>query len=361
MRTVVSVVGVRPQFVKHAAVSRALRRRFREVVIHTGQHYDYEMSRLFFDELGLEEPDRHLGVGSGTHAEQTGQVAERVEALVKEIRPDGVLVFGDTNSTLGAALAVAKLRVPLGHVEAGVRTGLWENPEEQNRILVDHASDLLFAPTPDGVEHLKREGAHGAVHLVGDVMRDALELHLERAASRPHPGARLGLGARGYLLLTIHRAENTDRPEPLMAILEALEAIAEPVIFPVHPRTREALVRHGLGARLAALGHVHALAPVGYLSMLVLERDARLVITDSGGVQKEAFLLGAPCLTLFARTAWPETVAAGWNQLVPLDGAKIATAVREFAPSGPRPDLYGDGHAGERIVAILDQALGSGS
>jgi UDP-N-acetylglucosamine 2-epimerase len=347
--------------VKHAPVSRALRRVFREFVVHTGQHYDDEMSRLFFDELGLPEPDRHLGVGSGTHAEQTGQVAERVEALVEEVRPDCVLVFGDTNSTLGAALAVAKLRVPLGHVEAGVRSGLGDNPEEQNRILVDHASDLLFVPTPAGVEHLRREGAHGAIHLVGDVMRDALVHHLERTANHPHPAAPLGLGAGSYLLLTIHRAENTDRPEPLIAILDGLEAIAEPVIFPVHPRTREALARHGLAHRLESLRHVHALAPVGYLSMLLLERDARLVITDSGGVPKEAFLLGTPCLTLFARTPWPETVAAGWNRLVPLDGAEIAAAVREFAPKSARPDLYGDGHASERIVAILEQALGPGA
>ena len=357
VRTVLSVVGVRPQFVKHAPVSRALRRRFREVVVHTGQHYDFAMSRLFFDELAIPEPDRHLGVGSGTHAGQTGRVAERVEAVVTELRPDAVLVFGDTNSTLGAALAVAKLRVPLAHVEAGVRTGLTGMAEEINRVLVDHASDLLFAPTADAVEHLAREGAHGAVHLVGDVMRDALELHLERAAGRPHPALPLAGEPGRYLLLTLHRAENTDDPAALAAILDGVAALREPVVFPVHPRTREALARHGLAARLAGLRHVRAIEPVGYLDMLVLERDARLVLTDSGGMQKEAYLLGTPCLTLFPETPWKETVAAGWNRLVPAGAAALARAVEEFRPDGPRPDLYGDGQASERIAALLAAAL----
>lgn len=357
MRTVMSVVGVRPQFVKHGPVSRALRRRFREIVIHTGQHYDYALSRLFFEELGLPEPDRHLGVGSGSHAEQTGVTAERVEAVVGEFRPDMVLVFGDTNSTLGAALAVAKLRVLLGHVEAGVRSGLFDNPEEQNRVLVDHASDHLFVPTPSGVEHLRRESVHGRVHLVGDVMRDALETHLAQAASRPHPAARLGLAPRGYVLLTIHRAENTDVPEALAAIVDGLSAIDEPVVFPVHPRTREALDRARLAARLAGLGHVHRIEPVGYLDMLVLERDARLVITDSGGMQKEAYLLGTPCLTVFPRTPWPETVAAGWNRLVSADGEAFAAAIKEHTPAGERPDLYGDGRASDRIAEILARVL----
>ena len=357
MRTVLSVVGVRPQFVKHAPVSRALRSRCREVVVHTGQHYDHAMSRLFFDELGIPEPDRHLGVGSGTHAEQTGLVAERVEATVEEFGPDFVLVFGDTNSTLGAALAVAKLRVPLGHVEAGVRTGLLGMAEELNRILVDHASDLLFAPTAAGVKHLEREGAHGAIHLTGDVMRDALEMHLARAADRPHPAREHGLEPGRYVLVTVHRAENTDAPEALGGILDGLASLDEPVLFPVHPRTRKALAEHGLAARLAALEHVQAITPVGYLDMLVLERDARLIITDSGGVQKEAYFLGTPCLTVFAETAWPETVAAGWNRLVLPSGAEIARAARFFAPEEPRPDLYGDGRAAERIAALIESAL----
>ncbi len=360
MRTVVSVVGVRPQFVKHGPVSRALRRRFREIVIHTGQHYDVQLSRLFFDELGLPEPDRHLGVGSGTHAEQTGLVAERVEAVVRELEPAAVVVFGDTNSTLGAALAVAKLHVLLGHVEAGVRTGLAGNPEEQNRILVDHASDLLFVPTPAGVEHLRREAAHGQVHLVGDVMQDALDMHLALAATRPHPAAGLGLMPRRYIILTIHRAENTDRREALAAIVDGLAAISTPVVFPVHPRTREAIARHGLQPRLAALSHVHRIEPVGYLDMLLLERDAELVITDSGGMQKEATILGTPCLTVFPSTPWPETVDAGWNRLVAAEGEAIAAAVKTTRPGRERRDLYGDGKASERIAAILEQALDGG-
>jgi UDP-N-acetylglucosamine 2-epimerase len=350
---VLSVVGVRPQFVKHAPVSAALAGRLDEVLIHTGQHYDYAMSRVFFEELGIRAPDRHLEVGSGTHAEQTGRVAERVEAAILELAPDLVLVFGDTNSTLGAALAAAKLRVPLAHVEAGVRTGMMAMAEEQNRVLVDHASDLLFAPTRDAVRHLEREAARGAIHLTGDVMRDALEQHLARARTRPDPALRHGVAAGGYLLLTVHRAENTDDPTALGGIVDGLALVEEPVLFPMHPRTRAAVERAGLSARLAALRHVRVLDPVGYLDMLRLEAAARLIVTDSGGMQKEAYLLGTPCLTLFPRTSWVETVSAGWNRLVPAYGAALATAIRDMSPPAGRPELYGDGHAAARIVELL--------
>ena len=352
-RTVLSVVGVRPQFVKHAPVSEALHGRVREVVVHTGQHYDHAMSRVFFAELGIREPDRHLGVGSGTHAEQTGRVAERLEPVLREIRPDVVLVFGDTNSTLGAALAAASLRVPLAHVEAGVRTGLMEMAEEVNRVLVDHASDLLFAPTSVAVEHLRREAVRGSVHLTGDVMRDALEHHRARARTRPHPARRLGFVPGEYLVLTVHRAENTDHPEVLAAILDGIGRLGEPVLFPIHPRTRLALERAGLMARLHAMRHVKVIDPVGYLDMLVLEEDARLILTDSGGMQKEAYLLGTPCLILFPRTPWVEIVEAGWNALVPEFGAPLAEAVAGFTPPRSRPDLYGDGRAAERIAELL--------
>ena len=350
---VLSVVGVRPQFVKHAPVSAAMAGRLDEVLIHTGQHYDYAMSRLFFEELGIRAPDRHLEVGSGSHAEQTGRVAERVEAAVQELAPDLVLVFGDTNSTLGAALAAAKLRVPLAHVEAGVRTGLLAMAEEQNRVLVDHASDLLFAPTPDAVAHLEREAAFGAIHLVGDVMRDALETHVARARARPDPLPGYGVREGGYLLLTVHRAENTDDPVALAGILDGLALVSEPVLFPMHPRTRAAVERAGLAGRLAGLRQVQVLDPIGYLDMLRLEAGARLVVTDSGGMQKEAYLLGTPCLTLFPRTSWIETVTAGWNRLVPEYGPALAQAIREFKPPVLRPELYGDGRAAPRIVEIL--------
>jgi UDP-N-acetylglucosamine 2-epimerase len=350
---VLSVVGVRPQFVKHAPVSEQMAGRFEEVLVHTGQHYDYAMSRLFFEELGIPAPAHHLEVGSGTHGEQVGRVAERTEAVILAERPDLVLVFGDTNSTLGAALAAAKLRVKLAHVEAGVRTGLMEMAEEQNRVLVDHASDVLFAPTPDAVAHLEREAAHGAVHLTGDVMRDALERHLARARARPDPAAGHGLARGSYLLLTLHRAENTDDPRALADILAGLALVDEPVLFPVHPRTRAALDRAGLTGRLQALERVRPIDPVGYLDMLALEAGARLVVTDSGGIQKEAYLLGVPCLTLFPRTAWVETVAAGWNRLVPEYGAALAAAIRDMAPPASHPDLYGDGRAAARIADLL--------
>jgi UDP-N-acetylglucosamine 2-epimerase len=358
MPRVLSVVGVRPQFVKHAPVSEAMAGRFEEVLVHTGQHYDYAMSRLFFEELGIRAPDRHLEVGSGTHAEQTGRVAERTEAVILELAPDLVLVFGDTNSTLGAALAAAKLRVPLAHVEAGVRAGLKEMAEEQNRVLVDHASDVLFAPTADAVAHLTREAAHGAVHLTGDVMRDALEQHVARARARPDPAARHGLAPGSYLLLTLHRAENTDDPRALGGILDGLALVDEPVLFPVHPRTRAALDRTGLAARLSALPHLHPIDPVGYLDMLGLQAGARLVVTDSGGIQKEAYLLGTPCLTLFPCTSWVETVAAGWNRLVPEYGAALAAAIRDMVPPEHRPELYGDGRAAGRIADLLADYLG---
>jgi UDP-N-acetylglucosamine 2-epimerase len=356
---IVSVVGVRPQFVKHAPVSAALAGRVAEVIVHTGQHYDYAMSRLFFEELGIRAPDHHLEVGSGTHAEQTGRVAERTEAVLLEQAPDLVLVFGDTNSTLGAALAAAKLRVPLAHVEAGVRTGLMAMAEEQNRVLVDHASDLLFAPTRDAVAHLAREAAHGIVHLTGDVMRDALEQHLARARTRPDPALAHGLAHGGYLLLTLHRAENTDDPRALAGILDGIAQVEEPVLFPVHPRTRAALDATGLAARLPALPHVKPIAPVGYLDMLRLEAGARLVITDSGGMQKEAYLLGTPCLTLFPRTSWVETVATGWNRLVPEYGTALAMAIRDMAPPAERPELYGDGRAAGRIADLIADYLAS--
>ena len=356
---VLSVVGVRPQFVKHAPVSAAMAGRVDEVLIHTGQHYDYAMSRVFFEELGIRAPDRHLEVGSGTHAEQTGRVMERVDAAIGELAPDLVLVFGDTNSTLGAALAAAERGVPLAHVEAGVRTGMMAMAEEQNRVLTDHASDLLFAPTSDAVAHLEREAVPGAIHLTGDVMRDALEQHLARARTRPDPVARYGVQEGGFLLLTVHRAENTDDPAALAGIVAGLALIAEPVLFPMHPRTRAAVERAGLAARLGALSHVQVLDPVGYLDMLRLEAAARLIVTDSGGMQKEAYLLATPCLTLFPRTSWIETVTAGWNRLVPDYGAALAQAIRELAPPAARPELYGDGHAATRIVELLAGYLAS--
>lgn len=352
---VLSVVGARPQFIKAAPVSRLLRRCHHEVLLHTGQHYDERMSDLFFRQLGIPEPDHNLGVGSGSHAVQTGHMLIGVERVALEERPDWVLVYGDTNSTLAAALAAAKLRIPLAHVEAGLRSFDRAMPEEINRVLTDHASDLSFCPTRAAVRNLAAEGITRGVHMVGDVMFDAFQQHLAVAERSATVLDDLGLRGRRYLLVTVHRAENTNDTSRLLSILRGLEAGGELVVFPIHPRTRSVLA--GLGWPGAP--NVCVIDPVGYLEMLALERGAAMILTDSGGVQKEAYFLGVPCVTLRDNTEWVETVEAGWNRLVGADSEAIAEAVRAFRPSGCLPPHYGDGHAAERIVAVLS-GQGSG-
>lgn len=347
---VLTIVGARPQFVKAAMVSRALRRVHREILLHTGQHYDDGMSALFFRELDLAEPDHHLGVGSGSHSEQTGHMLMGIEAAIMREKPDLVLVYGDTNSTLAGALAAAKTGVPVAHVEAGCRSYDRSMPEEINRVVTDHLSSLLFCPTVRTVDNLAREGITAGVHQVGDVMLDLLLEQLPEAEARSRVLQALGLAPGAYLIATIHRAANTDQLDRLAAIVEALEALDEPVIFPVHPRTRKAL---GSFHRLPP-PPVHLIDPVGYLDMLGLIRNARMVLTDSGGVQKEAFFLGTPCLTLRETTEWMETVEAGWNRLVGVDRKAILSAAKSWKPVGVPPNgLFGDGRAGERIVEIL--------
>lgn len=350
-RRILSIVGARPQFIKAAPVSRALRRAAHEILVHTGQHYDYGMSAVFFEELGIPEPDYNLGVGSGPHGWQTGQMLIRIEEVLLAERPDWVLVYGDTNSTLAGALAAVKLHLPLAHVEAGLRSFNRTMPEEHNRVLTDHAADLLFCPTQTAVDNLAREGIIQGVHLVGDVMYDALLHNRALAEERSTILARLGLEAGSYFLATIHRPANTDDPATLQAILSALEEIATsvPVVFPVHPRTRHRIAELPISNPRSLM----LTDPVGYLDMLSLEAHARAILTDSGGVQKEAYLLQVPCITLRAETEWVETVEAGWNLLVGADPERIFRAAREFRPAGHPPPLFGDGHAAERIVALL--------
>ncbi|MCO5171741.1 MAG: UDP-N-acetylglucosamine 2-epimerase (non-hydrolyzing) [Planctomycetes bacterium] len=351
---VVTVVGARPQFVKAAPVSRALRaRRHEELLVHTGQHFDDLMSKVFFEELALPAPDVDLGVGSGPHGRQTGAMLAGVEEVLLARRPDVVLVYGDTNSTLAGALAAVKLGLPLAHVEAGLRSFNRAMPEEHNRVLTDHCADLLLCPTRTAVEHLAREGLTRGVHLVGDVMLDAVLAHVARARARPaSPADALGLGPKGYLLATVHRPYNTDDPAALRRILEALEAVGEPVVLPVHPRTRARLA----GLEGLRLERVRLIDPVGYLDMLRLLDGCRLVLTDSGGVQKEAYFLGVPCVTLRPETEWVETVEAGWNVLAGDDPARIVALARGFAPSGERPATFGDGRAADAVVAALEGA-----
>lgn len=347
---IVSIVGARPQFVKAGVVSRAVRERHDEILVHTGQHFDDEMSAVFFRDLGLPEPDHHLEVGSGTHGEQTGKMLARIEQTLFQERPDWVLVYGDTNSTLAGALAAAKLEVPVAHVEAGLRSFNRRMPEETNRVLTDHVSSLLLCPSRTAVGNLAAEGITGGVVLVGDVMADALNLAVERAASASRILDALSLETGGYLLATVHRAENTDDRSILSRLLTALGGLDEPVVFPVHPRTRKAMAAAGL----AAAGNLRPIDPVGYLDMVELERNCRMMLTDSGGMQKEAYWLGIPCITLREETEWVETVENGWNLLAGSDPEKISAAVRSFAPPARRPELYGDGRASEKCVEALE-------
>lgn len=350
---IASIVGARPQFIKAAPVCRALRRSglHTEILIHTGQHYDPSMSDVFFEELNIPAPDHHLGVGSAPHGEQTGAMLAAVERIFLAERPDAVLVYGDTNSTLAGALAAAKLSIPTAHVEAGLRSFNRRMPEEINRVVADHLAALLFCPSENAAANLAREGITAGVHVVGDVMADALAAAGERASGRSAILKRLGLRPGGFLLATIHRAENTDDSVRLQAILKAFARIPETIVFPVHPRTRKTLA--ALGDPHLTLPNLRTIDPVGYLDMARLERSARLILTDSGGVQKEAYWLGVPCLTLRDETEWVETVEAGWNRLVGADTAAIVGAVAAFRPPAARPPLYGGVGAAARIVEIL--------
>ena len=341
-----SVVGARPQFIKAAPVSRVLRRTHEEVLVHTGQHYDDNMSDVFFRELEIPEPDINLGVGSGPHGAQTGAMMAGIEKVALEVKPDWVLVYGDTNSTVAAALVAAKLHIRVAHVEAGLRSFDRRMPEEVNRVLTDHVSDLLLCPTEVAIHNLAREGIDHGVHLVGDVMYDAFLFNLEAARQRDGVFKQLGLAPGAFALATIHRAENADDPKRLGSILEGIDGSGMEVILPLHPRTR---------ARLngAPPARIRVVDPVGYLDMLALEAAAAVIITDSGGVQKEAYFLSKPCVTLRDRTEWTETVEAGWNVVVDSDSDQIAEAMRAFRPSGVHPNLYGDGHASEKIAGLL--------
>jgi len=353
MKKVASVVGARPQFVKAAVVSRALRPLAKEVLVHTGQHYDYGMSDVFFEEMGIPEPDYNLGVGSGSHGRQTGLMLERIEETLEREKPDFVLIYGDTNSTLAGALAAAKMHIPVGHVEAGLRSFDGRMPEEVNRVLADDLSSLLLCPTKTAVENLAREGITGGVELVGDVMYDAALHYLERARAASDVLERLRLAPGEYFLATVHRAGNTDDPKRLRSIVEALAAARLPVVFPAHPRTKAALAACGLQWAIDGRGSLRTVDPVGYFDMLVLEASAKKILTDSGGVQKEAYFFGVPCVTLRAQTEWVETLEGGWNLLVDVDGEAIAQALALPRPTAERGEHFGDGTAGERAARLI--------
>lgn len=351
-----SIVGARPQFIKASPFSVALRTHHREFLVHTGQHYDEDMSEVFFQQLGIPQPDANLNIGSGSHAAQTGAMLIGLEKLMTEQQPDWVVVYGDTNSTLAGALAAAKLHIPIAHVEAGLRSYNRAMPEEINRVLTDHISTLCFCPTALAVNNLAREGIREGVLMVGDIMVDSVLRHKETARQQSDIHSRLGLKTgQPYAVATVHRPANTDSPEALAAILSALGDLEIPVIFPMHPRTRNAVVNYGFEMG----GGVQLINPLGYLDMLALVEGAAVLLTDSGGLQKEAYLLQTPCVTIRTETEWGETVESGWNRLTAADRTAIRDAAQSALSILPanHPSLYGDGHAAERMVEALEKAI----
>ncbi|MGH7127460.1 MAG: non-hydrolyzing UDP-N-acetylglucosamine 2-epimerase [Planctomycetaceae bacterium] len=354
-----TIVGARPQFIKAAVLSRLLRERadLDERLVHTGQHYDTAMSDVFFEELDLPRPHYALHVGSGSHAAQTGAMLVEIEKVLVAERPDAVVVYGDTNSTIAGALAAAKLVIPVAHVEAGLRSYDRSMPEEINRCVTDHLSHWHFCPTRTAVDNLNREGIAERIYQVGDVMYDAL-IYYGRSETPSAALGRLKLAERPYALCTLHRAGNTDDVGRFARIWEAINRLSAelPIVLPLHPRTRK--VVHERGLRTTET--LHVVDPVGYREMLTLEKRAKLIVTDSGGVQKEAYMQGVPCLTLRDNTEWTETLDAGWNRLIGSDADRLLAAARDCLRYGPpreRPPLYGDGRSGERILAALTGAV----
>ncbi|NLZ49298.1 MAG: UDP-N-acetylglucosamine 2-epimerase (non-hydrolyzing) [Clostridiales bacterium] len=349
---IITVIGARPQFIKAAAVSKVLREKHEEILIHTGQHYDENMSKIFFDELGIPKPDYNLGVGSGGHGKQTGEMLIALEEVYLKEKPDLVLVYGDTNSTLAGALCASKLLIPVAHVEAGLRSFNMAMPEEQNRILTDHISNFLFAPTATAVRNLQNESLKN-IYNVGDVMYDATLNFQELSKKKSNIVERLGYKDKPYILATIHRAENTNHIERLKNIIEALNESTYEIIIPLHPRTTKYISEYNLHFN----SNVKVIEPVGYLDMINLEMHAEKIVTDSGGVQKEAFFMAKPCITMRDETEWVETVENGWNIIVGTDKDKILEAISNFTPQNEREDIFGNGKAANEILKILDNKL----
>lgn len=352
---ILTVVGARPQFVKAAVVSKALHAHggLTEILLHTGQHFDANMSDVFFEELGLPAPKHHLGIGGGSHAENTGRSMQGIEQVILAEKPDAVLVYGDTDSTLAGALAAAKVNVPVAHVEAGLRSFNRTMPEEINRLVTDHLSTILFTPSGVAGQNLAREGITGAkVHQVGDVMYDAVRLFGAISDRKVAIVAKLGVASGQYVLSTIHRKENTDHPENLKAVLDGLAVGGRPVILPLHPRTRRRLEEF----KIAVPASIRVIDPVGYLEMLQLSRHAGLIVTDSGGLQKEAYFHGVPCLVLRGETEWTELVQIGATRLVGTDVARIAEGIKQPPRAESAQPVYGAGDSSDKIAAILTQA-----
>jgi UDP-GlcNAc3NAcA epimerase len=363
MLKIVTIVGARPQFIKAAALSREIgsdrwNKTFNEVIIHTGQHYDANMSDLFFDEMGIPVPDYHLQVGSGTHGKMTGEMLIRIEEVLMKENPDFVLVYGDTNSTLAGALAASKLNIPLAHVEAGLRSFWKRMPEEQNRVLTDHVSDYLFVPVQNAVKNLANEGITRNVFQVGDIMLDAFNYYSE-VLDKKYPDRLQQIQSRekiptnffseGFFLLTVHRAENTDNPENLSEIISALNNTGKNALFPVHPRTKKIL--KSLNIKFGK--QIKLIEPIGYFDMLALEKACDFIVTDSGGVQKEAYFAHKPCITLREQTEWVETVESGWNHLTGTSAEKIRVTMEQLVSPDHYSENYGTGNTSAKILTTL--------
>jgi UDP-N-acetylglucosamine 2-epimerase (non-hydrolysing) len=352
VKKIVTIVGARPQFIKCAPLSKELRKEHEEIVVHTGQHYDHDMSDVFFEELSIPFPDYNLKIGSGAQGKQTGDMLAAIEQVLIKEEPELVIVYGDTNTTLAGALAASKLHINVAHVEAGLRSYDKTMPEEINRKMTDHISDLHFAPTTNAAYNLRKEGIVDGVYVVGDVMVDAVLQYLQVARSKSRILDRLNVDHKGYLLATVHRQSNTDNIENLLNIVKALGASKRTVVFPVHPRTKNCLVANGMWDKLPS--NIIAIEPLGYLDMLRLTYSADKVITDSGGIQKEAYIMHAPCITVRDTTEWVETIADGWNVLVGTDVDRIITEIEYFNPVGAHSNPYGDGRASVKINRVID-------
>ncbi len=351
---IISIVGARPEFIQAWPVSKALEGRHEEILVHTGQHYDHMMSDNFFEELGIQEPAYNLGVGSGTHARQTGDILVKLETVLLSEKPDLVIIRGDTNSTLAGALAASKLMIPIAHIEAGERSYNRNMPEEINRIVSDCVATLHFCASETAVKRLAKEGITESVYWVGDVMLDAFLLMRDRARTQSNVLDRLRLHPGEYALVTIHRAGNTENPDNIKSLVEIMNRVEDRIVFPVHPRTATALDH--LQTKLD--DHITVIRPVGYFDMIILEGNAKLIATDSGGVQREAYFSKVPCLTLRDETEWVETVEAGWNKIVGTDPDKVLAVWKELVPPSDYPHLFGNGSAAYKIVEILDDWRG---
>jgi UDP-N-acetylglucosamine 2-epimerase len=355
IKKIATIVGARPQFIKLAPLSKDLRKKFNEVIIHTGQHYDLNMSGSFFTDLDIPEPDFNLGIGSADHGTQTGQMLIALEKVMLKEKPDMTVVFGDTNSTLAGALAASKLHIPAAHVEAGLRSFNKTMPEEINRIVADHCADLLFAPTKTAVDNLKNEGLEEQLRFSGDIMLDTLQLNLEKAEKQKNVLKKLDLSEKQYLLLTLHRAYTVDEKDVLGQLLESVSQADLPVVFPVHPRTQKMIRSFDLNIT----SKIKLIDPLGYLEFLMLQQNAAKILTDSGGIQKEAYLLGTPCITLRPETEWVETVDAGWNIVVGNRPQQLLEAIENFSPSGDRPPVFGTFPVAEKMVEEIEIFLGT--